>query len=214
MLNRDTSNTNIRYLQPYKQRLPSFRELLTSIQSSNEFRRPPSGFLQSPINNHHYCQQIPSPNDKEPLKVSGDTSYNPSILVPQNMPLPSSTVWPYPVYVEQLAPISPKLHEPAEDLVNRKYIHSTAIAHCKNRKLLSDHSFMKFRTRREPKYTCDICFRSFTTSGHMTRHKRIHTQERKHLCPWPSCNAKFSRRDNCMQHYKTHNNRKRRLKRI
>lgn len=54
------------------------------------------------------------------------------------------------------------------------------------------------------KYVCRICSRSFTTSGHLARHKKIHTGERKNLCPWPTCNARFARRDNCMQHYKTH----------
>lgn len=213
MLNSDSSNTNIRYLQPYQQTLPSFNELLTSIQSSNKFRRLSYGFVQSPINIHHYYQQIPSPIDKEQLQVSGDANYNPSIIVPQNKQFPPSTLQSHPVYVEQVPSIPTELHESAKDLVHRNYIHSAAISHCKNRKLLSDHSFTKFRTQREPKYTCDICLRSFTTSGHRARHNRTHTGERKHLCPWPSCDAKFSRRDNCMQHYKTHNNRKRRPRR-
>lgn len=56
------------------------------------------------------------------------------------------------------------------------------------------------------KHVCKTCTRVFTTSGHLARHKRIHTGERKHVCPWPSCEAKFARQDNCMQHYKTHTN--------
>ncbi|CAI5760371.1 unnamed protein product [Candida verbasci] len=61
---------------------------------------------------------------------------------------------------------------------------------------------------RDPKrkHVCKVCTRSFTTSGHLARHNRIHTGERKHLCPWPTCNARFARQDNCMQHYKTHTN--------
>lgn len=60
------------------------------------------------------------------------------------------------------------------------------------------------------KHICKWCFRSFTTLGHLARHNRIHTGERKHQCPWPLCVAKFARQDNCMQHYKTHTNDKKR----
>ncbi|KAG0680262.1 hypothetical protein C6P40_004667 [Pichia californica] len=54
------------------------------------------------------------------------------------------------------------------------------------------------------KYKCKICSRGFTTSGHLARHNRIHTGVKNHICPFDGCNSKFSRQDNCMQHYKTH----------
>ncbi|ANZ76515.1 BA75_03563T0 [Komagataella pastoris] len=63
------------------------------------------------------------------------------------------------------------------------------------------------------KYKCKICERSFTTSGHLARHTRIHTGEKKHECPFEGCSARFSRQDNCMQHYKTHVNTKSKRKR-
>ncbi|ODV63939.1 C2H2-type zinc finger protein ASCRUDRAFT_19013, partial [Ascoidea rubescens DSM 1968] len=56
------------------------------------------------------------------------------------------------------------------------------------------------------KYKCKICEKSFTTSGHLARHSRIHTGERKHVCPYPGCDSRFARQDNCMQHYRTHLN--------
>lgn len=56
------------------------------------------------------------------------------------------------------------------------------------------------------KYKCKLCSRSFTTSGHLARHNRIHTGVKNHVCPFDGCNARFSRQDNCMQHYKTHLN--------
>ncbi|ODV75698.1 C2H2-type zinc finger protein CYBJADRAFT_120626, partial [Cyberlindnera jadinii NRRL Y-1542] len=49
------------------------------------------------------------------------------------------------------------------------------------------------------KYRCKICEKCFTTSGHLARHSRIHTGERKHVCPFEGCGAKFARQDNCMQ---------------
>lgn len=64
------------------------------------------------------------------------------------------------------------------------------------------------------KHVCKVCARSFTTSGHLARHNRIHTGERKHVCPWPTCTARFARQDNCMQHYKTHTNGKNKRSKI
>jgi uncharacterized Zn-finger protein len=53
------------------------------------------------------------------------------------------------------------------------------------------------------RYTCH-CQRSFTTSGHLARHMRIHTGEKNYVCPQAGCEARFSRQDNCLQHYRTH----------
>lgn len=54
------------------------------------------------------------------------------------------------------------------------------------------------------KYICKVCTKGFTTSGHLARHNRIHTGEKNHSCPFESCEQKFSRQDNCLQHYRTH----------
>lgn len=71
------------------------------------------------------------------------------------------------------------------------------------------HTIPALRSR---KYHCKVCNKQFTTSGHLARHSRIHTGERRHKCPFEGCSARFSRHDNCMQHYKTHMG-KRRVKR-
>ncbi|KAG5370264.1 Transcriptional regulator NRG1 [Yarrowia sp. C11] len=57
--------------------------------------------------------------------------------------------------------------------------------------------------KKRKKYMCD-CGRSFTTSGHLARHMRIHTGEKNYQCPYEGCTSRFSRQDNCMQHYRTH----------
>ncbi|KAH8825913.1 hypothetical protein DL96DRAFT_1610219 [Flagelloscypha sp. PMI_526] len=54
------------------------------------------------------------------------------------------------------------------------------------------------------KYKCTVCDRSFTTSGHLTRHGHIHTGEKKYACPFPDCKTRCSRQDNLQQHYRTH----------
>ncbi|KAI8876192.1 hypothetical protein K501DRAFT_262597, partial [Backusella circina FSU 941] len=56
------------------------------------------------------------------------------------------------------------------------------------------------------KYHCTEpgCTKSFTTSGHLARHNRIHTGEKNFPCLFPGCSSRFSRQDNMMQHYRTH----------
>ncbi|KAL0075214.1 hypothetical protein J3Q64DRAFT_1763394 [Phycomyces blakesleeanus] len=56
------------------------------------------------------------------------------------------------------------------------------------------------------KYHCAFsgCYKSFTTSGHLARHNRIHTGEKNFGCLHPGCLSRFSRQDNMMQHYRTH----------
>ncbi|KAF7726041.1 hypothetical protein EC973_009106 [Apophysomyces ossiformis] len=56
------------------------------------------------------------------------------------------------------------------------------------------------------KYHCTEpgCHKSFTTSGHLARHNRIHTGEKNFPCLFPGCQSRFSRQDNMMQHYRTH----------
>ncbi|KZV82366.1 hypothetical protein EXIGLDRAFT_729826 [Exidia glandulosa HHB12029] len=57
---------------------------------------------------------------------------------------------------------------------------------------------------RKKKHLCQTCNRGFTTSGHLSRHQRVHTGERNHACPFPGCNTRCSRQDNLQQHYRVH----------
>ncbi|CAG8447388.1 6591_t:CDS:2 [Cetraspora pellucida] len=70
----------------------------------------------------------------------------------------------------------------------------------------SNPSLTNTTTVNKRKYICQHpdCGKSFTTSGHLARHNRIHTGEKNFPCLMPGCTSKFSRQDNMMQHYRTH----------
>ncbi|CAG9939313.1 unnamed protein product [Clonostachys rosea f. rosea IK726] len=48
------------------------------------------------------------------------------------------------------------------------------------------------------------CEKTFTTSGHASRHSKIHTAEKAVQCTFPGCQKKFTRADNMKQHLETH----------
>jgi uncharacterized Zn-finger protein len=48
------------------------------------------------------------------------------------------------------------------------------------------------------------CEKTFTTSGHASRHSKIHTAEKAVPCIYPGCSKKFTRADNMKQHLETH----------
>jgi uncharacterized Zn-finger protein len=48
------------------------------------------------------------------------------------------------------------------------------------------------------------CEKTFTTSGHASRHSKIHTAEKAVQCTFVGCHKKFTRADNMKQHLETH----------
>ncbi|KAJ4295748.1 transcriptional repressor [Collariella sp. IMI 366227] len=48
------------------------------------------------------------------------------------------------------------------------------------------------------------CMEMFTTSGHASRHARIHSGKKDVACTFPGCTKKFTRADNMKQHLQTH----------
>lgn len=67
----------------------------------------------------------------------------------------------------------------------------------------------------EKRYPCRYatehnCDKTFTTSGHASRHSKIHTAEKAVQCVHPGCNKKFTRSDNMKQHLETHKREKKR----
>ncbi|KAI8877212.1 hypothetical protein K501DRAFT_337588 [Backusella circina FSU 941] len=91
------------------------------------------------------------------------------------------------------SPISAGMGTPTLSITNSKGIQVN---------LLNETPMKKIKYR----YHCTEkgCQKSFTTSGHLARHNRIHTGEKNFHCLYPGCPSRFSRQDNMMQHYRTH----------
>lgn len=63
--------------------------------------------------------------------------------------------------------------------------------------------------RGQKRYICRFanefsCDKTFTTSGHASRHSKIHTAEKAVPCSYEGCPKKFTRSDNMKQHLETH----------
>ncbi|KAK6586274.1 hypothetical protein PZA11_001331 [Diplocarpon coronariae] len=59
----------------------------------------------------------------------------------------------------------------------------------------------RYPCRHRETHNCD---KTFTTSGHASRHSKIHTAEKGVVCTWKGCQKKFTRGDNMKQHLETH----------
>ncbi len=62
------------------------------------------------------------------------------------------------------------------------------------------------RGKRKRGHECDVCEKSFTTSGSLKIHMRIHTNEKPYECD--VCEKSFSRSDTLKEHMRTHTNEK------
>lgn len=72
-----------------------------------------------------------------------------------------------------------------------------------------DENSMLAQDRPAKRYPCRFrdshgCEKTFTTSGHASRHSKIHTAEKAVHCTFPGCQKKFTRADNMKQHLETH----------
>jgi hypothetical protein len=65
----------------------------------------------------------------------------------------------------------------------------------------SSSSTKRYPCRYKESHGCD---KTFTTSGHASRHSKIHTAEKAVGCSFTGCVKKFTRADNMKQHLETH----------
>ncbi|KAI1173539.1 hypothetical protein F4777DRAFT_446937 [Nemania sp. FL0916] len=53
-------------------------------------------------------------------------------------------------------------------------------------------------------YSCDECMKGFARRSDLSRHKRIHSGERPHGCPWAGCSRRFIQRSALTVHLRVH----------
>ncbi|KPM38139.1 hypothetical protein AK830_g8445 [Neonectria ditissima] len=70
-----------------------------------------------------------------------------------------------------------------------------------NQSAMSDRPSKRYPCRYRDSHGCE---KTFTTSGHASRHSKIHTAEKAVHCTFPGCQKKFTRADNMKQHLETH----------
>lgn len=66
---------------------------------------------------------------------------------------------------------------------------------------MADRPGKRYPCRYRDSHGCD---KTFTTSGHASRHSKIHTAEKAVQCTFSGCSKKFTRADNMKQHLETH----------
>ncbi|ODV82062.1 uncharacterized protein CANTADRAFT_88000 [Suhomyces tanzawaensis NRRL Y-17324] len=209
--------------------LPSFNELLTSIPLTHDFTsasRSASGSSASSSPSNYYSQPMyhpRMPNLSPP--IPGHQTLSPSVGASYSS-FGGKSHYQYQSYAQPLQPL-PVVYSSATQPAHG-HAHSGSIDGGRDAPALIRSTSSPIPTSRSSsasplqtgspeleeavvgskdakrKHVCKVCARSFTTSGHLARHNRVHTGERKHVCPWPTCDARFARQDNCMQHYKTH----------
>ena len=139
---------------------------------------------------------ISSRDDSEPQRSSSSlTSGNPSDGANGTEPKSSDS----PARMVKVAEQEAKPPTDADDSVTGP--------EPKNRKVNQSKSVPTAKANGGKKrYPCPFpgCDKTFSTSGHSSRHSRIHTGEKPYRCSYPGCNAQFSRYDNSLQHYRTH----------
>lgn len=64
----------------------------------------------------------------------------------------------------------------------------------------------KSKNATQKRYPCKdpTCERTFTTSGHASRHAKIHEGQKPIECTFEGCTKRFTRQDNMKQHLETH----------
>ncbi|KAI5780468.1 hypothetical protein EDC01DRAFT_668185 [Geopyxis carbonaria] len=120
------------------------------------------------------------------------------------LPVPEATFFPSTKYGSETdSPVlAPTLAGSSDGSMSPSSSHGAELSTPPSPKTAAANLTIKRSSRR---YSCQ-CGKSFTTSGHLARHTRIHTGEKNYVCPETGCGARFSRQDNCMQHFRTHQN--------
>ncbi|CAK7210724.1 transcriptional repressor [Sporothrix curviconia] len=91
------------------------------------------------------------------------------------------------------------------DLAEAMYMKESAVYgmphHSSEREVTSDRKGKRYPCRLSQQFNCD---KTFTTSGHASRHAKIHFAVKTIPCSFEGCQKMFTRTDNMKQHLETH----------
>ncbi|GMM37666.1 hypothetical protein DASC09_049910 [Saccharomycopsis crataegensis] len=172
------SSQNQRFLLPTP--VSSSRDLISSYSSS--LPKYSSGSVLPPIRQNFI-------SSKDQSVPTGTVLSGEYIPVPQSSnpcDIPSTSVQQQ----QKLSPLSSS--------IQNNLVHSSPI-------IFETNPLSPPSTAPRP-FRCNRCGKRYMTAAHLNRHEIIHTGVRPYECPYPDCNSRFSRHDNCMQHFRTHNN--------
>lgn len=124
-----------------------------------------------------------------------------NLPTPSTTPLSTSSVYSTGFRTTPLSPPSSVYNSGSESSTSTS---SGTGSDVEKRKRVSKQEPGVAKVEQRRRHVCKICSKGFTTSGHLARHNRIHTGEKNYFCPMEGCNQRFSRHDNCIQHYRTH----------
>ncbi|ETS87704.1 hypothetical protein PFICI_01532 [Pestalotiopsis fici W106-1] len=122
-------------------------------------------------------------------------------------------------YPDPLSPMTPQVYDfsqsqydniyPADKSATLKRPSYIDAASRSNSFMDEESSNSSVPERTAKRYPCRYrdshgCEKTFTTSGHASRHSKIHTAEKAVQCTYVGCHKKFTRADNMKQHLETH----------
>lgn len=166
-----------------------------SYQQPYHVSQPPYGALTRSLSS--------SPNTPELLRSD---SYDSNM---SNEPI--SPMTPIYDYSSRMYPVEAR--SPYEEYMDYPHSYSSSKLHYSDARSMSydedaapsppvsDRPGKRYPCRYRESHGCD---KTFTTSGHASRHSKIHTAEKAVPCTFQGCAKKFTRADNMKQHLETH----------
>lgn len=145
-------------------------------------------------------------------------SSHPYGVMPGAAPLPSTDLEDFHFSHRRAAPIQPEptVHHSIEHSDESIYpeqpitdaLHQASSRQPRNEddKVITNKKASKAKDGSQKRYPCKdpSCDKSFTTSGHASRHAKIHEGNKPISCTFAGCPKRFTRQDNMKQHLETH----------